>query len=210
LALNSYLNAHLTQLKDNHSLRSQEIFGAPSLPCTKIHESSHQSFHTWTRYVSGEHTAGPLAFSLLVCLLSNGDGDCLPSAQAKYIGQDLSRHLAALCRLYNDWGSFDRDREENNLNSINFPEFAENNDQLGLNLVRDDVLKERLFYIAEYERRCLEASLAELGKVVKREIYDAFKVFCQTADMYGQMYVLKDLTPKIIERKDREREKSGI
>ena len=187
--IRDFLLAHLTQSKDNNSLKAQP---SPEKSGRKTFESMTGSFYSWIRSTSGNHTAGPFAFAFFLCLLGPGDGkDCLLSAGAKYVAEDVSRHLASLCRLYNDYGSVARDREEDNLNSIQFPEFARNGGQT------DDVLKEQLFNIAEYERRCLEHSLVELQKLVSAEVFSAIKVFCSTADMYGQMYVLKDLTPSI-------------
>jgi hypothetical protein len=187
--IRDFLLAHLTQSKDNSSLKAQP---SPGENGRKTFEPTIGSFYSWTRSTSGNHTAGPFAFAFFLCLLGPGDGkDCLLSAEAKYVAEDVSRHLASLCRLYNDYGSVARDREEDNLNSIQFPEFAEDGGKT------DEVLKEQLFIIAEYERRCLEHSLVELQKLVSAEVFSAIKVFCSTADMYGQMYVLKDLTPSI-------------
>jgi hypothetical protein len=187
--IRDFLLAHLTQSKDNSILKAQP---SPEKNGRKTCESMTGSFYSWIRSTSGNHTAGPFAFAFFLCLLGPGDGkDCLLSAEAKYVAEDVSRHLASLCRLYNDYGSIARDREEDNLNSIQFPEFAEDGGKT------DEVLKEQLFIIAEYERRCLEHSLVELQKLVSAEVFSAIKVFCSTADMYGQMYVLKDLTPSI-------------
>jgi hypothetical protein len=36
----------------------------------------------------------------------------------------MTRHLAVMCRQYNDYGSLVRDAEEGNLNSIDFAEFC--------------------------------------------------------------------------------------
>ena len=52
-----------------------------------------------------------------------GGGDCFVGAIQKYLAQVLVRHLAAMCRMYNDYGSIARDRAEQNDNSVNFPEF---------------------------------------------------------------------------------------
>jgi hypothetical protein len=71
----------------------------------------------------------------------------------------------------------------NNLNSVQFPEFYTSL----TNTVSDEHLKKHLFSVAEYERRCLEHSLAELKNVVDVKVFEAVQVFFHTADMYGQM-----------------------
>jgi hypothetical protein len=45
------------------------------------------------------------------------------SARAAYLAEDACRHLAALCRMYNDAGSASRDADEGTLNALDFPEF---------------------------------------------------------------------------------------
>lgn len=39
-----------------------------------------------------------------------------------YLSRSLARHLATMCRQYNDYGSAVRDMDEGNLNSLDFPE----------------------------------------------------------------------------------------
>lgn len=43
-------------------------------------------------------------------------------------------------------------------------------------------------------------ALAELKNVCDGTVYRVVKVLCDVTDMYGQMYVLKDLTPYLGER----------
>jgi hypothetical protein len=187
-AIQDFLTAHLIQEEDSQrhrkKPRSEDDGG------NAIFEMARSSLYTWTHTVSGDHTAGPFAVAAFFCMLGDGS-DRLGSPQAKYIAQDLSRRLAALCRLYNDAGSLARDREEGNLNSANFPEF-------GSGCVNDDAsLKKGLLDIAEYERRNLNLSLAELKPLVDDVVYSCMSIFYLSADMYGQMYIIKDLTPKV-------------
>lgn len=51
--------------------------------------------------------------------------------------------------------------------------------------------------IAEYERRSLESSMAELHPLIDPSIFLTLCCFYQAADTYGQMDVLKDFTPSI-------------
>ena len=231
-AMKAYLTAHLTQAEDNHALASQ----SPRLPSSagdgsnsnsnsnlssnrgggrKIYESATTSLHGWTHSTSGDHTAGPVAVAAFFCMLGGpGGADRLPSARAKYVAEDMSRRLAALCRLYNDYGSVARDRDECNLNSVNFPEFSlpaavttphgarkTREGEQGHDGDADDdddaSVKAELLQLAEYERRCLMASLAELRPLVGEDVFATLSIFYNSADMYGQMYVLKDMTPSV-------------
>ncbi|KAI1273003.1 hypothetical protein F5Y07DRAFT_277545 [Xylaria sp. FL0933] len=177
-----YITAHLIQTEQSKRLAAQP---PPEESNHKTLENIPSSLLTWVRTVSGDHTIGPYAVAALCCMYDPGsDGSCSP--QADYILQDVAHHLAALCRLYNDYGSIVRDRDENNLNSVNFPEFRGHLD--------DTALKKHLASIAEYERSCLHVSMAELRPLVSDGLYAALTVLCETAEMYNQMYVLKDLT----------------
>lgn len=47
----------------------------------------------------------------------------MTSARTAYLAEDVCRHLATLCRLYNDLGSAACDADEGAGNSLKFPEF---------------------------------------------------------------------------------------
>ncbi|ROV87853.1 hypothetical protein VSDG_09528 [Cytospora chrysosperma] len=219
--IHDFLIAHLTQTEESRRLAELPNTKPQSI---KTIQPARCSLFTWTRTTSGDHTAGPLAMSAFLCMLEsltrNGQ-DPLSSPQSRYVAQDVSRHLAALCRLYNDFGSVARDMAENNLNSINFPEFiqvfklhcaspharqpgphAQHIKSSSGEQSTIEQAKRRLLEIAEYEQRCLQAAMVELRDLVDQNVYEALMVFCTTADMYGQMYVLKDLTPAVKRRVD--------
>jgi hypothetical protein len=108
--LRDYLVAHLTQIKDKTLLEAQSNSCAVG---NQSFESTKGSFFVWIRDTSGNHTGGIFAFSLYLCLVGPGNGrDCFDSVEGKYIAQDVCRHLASLCRTYNDYGSIIRDRDE--------------------------------------------------------------------------------------------------
>jgi hypothetical protein len=185
LNLKAFLLAHLAQVSDNSRLRSQSSY-------VPVFHSSHKCFFDWVRTISADHTGGPFAFSFLLCLMSNGK-DSFPSAKAKYIAEDISRHYATLCRMYNDFGSVTRDREERNLNSINFSEF-----HLGqTGDATDETHKEELLRLAHYERKCLDLALEQLKEHVAQKTWRVVKALCDVTDLYGQMYIVKDLTPQL-------------
>ncbi|KAI2626608.1 hypothetical protein GGR54DRAFT_591656 [Hypoxylon sp. NC1633] len=59
--------------------------------------------------------------------------------------------------MYNDYGSVKRDKDEGNLNSINFPEFQSPSEStLSKQEDQEQLAKTELMYLAEYERQKLE------------------------------------------------------
>ncbi|KAK0664546.1 hypothetical protein QBC41DRAFT_283750 [Cercophora samala] len=189
LQLKSYLSAHLTQLEHNHSLSLQPPPTTTTAPHKTLTDPP-SPLYEWLHSTSGSHTAGPLAISLFQCLLS----PLLPSGptppKIQYLFSSLSRHLAALCRVYNDLGSLDRDREEDNVNVVNFPEFE--------GCGTKEEIKSQMMEIAGYERRMLDGALKELeGEVGAGKVMAALGVFVRSADVYGEMYVVRDMTPRV-------------
>lgn len=94
-----------------------------------------------------------------------------------------------MCRQYNDYGSLQRDRDDKNLNSVNFPEFVGEGDR---------VLKDELFAIAEYERKGLGMAMERLRELTLKSregtrLMDAIGLFVDVTDVYGQIYVLRDI-----------------
>ena len=185
--LKVFLLAHVDQIEDNNRFSKQEI----SHNSNTLFETPRGSFFDWVRTTSSDHTSCPYSFALVACLFGSGQ-DFFKTVEAKYIAQDMCRHLATMCRMYNDYGSLMRDRLEKNLNSFNFPEFGS-----GGKAEADERLKERLFGLAQYERKCLEMSLGELQKVSSDETIKILKMFCNVTDTYGQIYVLKDIASRM-------------
>ncbi|KAI1500522.1 terpene synthase family protein [Biscogniauxia marginata] len=181
--LRVFLQAHVTQHVDNTRFRNQTQLDQ--------YQPSDGFFH-WVRTTSADHTSCPYSFAYVSCLLSSSllDGaECFPTVTQKYFANAACRHLASMCRIYNDYGSIRRDSAERNLNSVNFPEFAVR--KVGL-----QDAKKNLFKLAGFERGCLEGSLqrleAEAGQSGKRKLH-IFRMFCDVTDLYGQIYVVKDI-----------------
>ncbi|MCJ1351255.1 MAG: hypothetical protein MMC33_001239 [Icmadophila ericetorum] len=186
--LKDFLLSHMTQVEDNHAIQYKN-------GTVKIKSSApRRSFFDWVRSISANHTGGPFAFSYILCLLGN-QTDALETAEEKFIGEDISRHISTACRMINDWGSVDRDRLEYNLNSVDFYEFSHEGQH-------GDVMKAKieLFQIAKYEQKCLDLALSELEKKSKSHMFNSIKAFCDVTNMYGELYVLKDLTPRVRKR----------
>ena len=53
--------------------------------------------------------------------------------------------------------------------------------------------KRELLEIAEYERRCLDTALAELEQCLDPSLLSKIKLFVHVTDLYGQIYVARDI-----------------
>ncbi|KAI0802134.1 hypothetical protein GGR55DRAFT_459802 [Xylaria sp. FL0064] len=206
-----FFRAHLRQVKDNRLLRRKEM---------KTIESVHGSVFSWLRNTSADHTGGPFGMTYYLCLIEGRSSPLQPiSTEALYVAQMVSQHLAALCRTYNDWGSRARDAAEYNVNSLNFEEIRTESETLngvsgnGAFLNQQGATgsvaghaepEKRLLFIAEFERRCMLNSLRELKEIVNEDVYVAVKLFCDVTDIYGQIYVVKDMTPRLREEASNE------
>lgn len=182
--LQEFLLTHLIQTKDNHQLYAKQ--DDPSK--IDAYALMRGPYFTWVRNTAANHTDDPFAFSFLLCLLERS-ADCFPTCETKFIADDVSRHMSTVYRMYNDFDSIVRDRTERNLNSVDFAEFQKRQQ------ITDQALKDVLSRIAGYERKCLNMTLTKLKNVYDDRVYEAVKILCNVTDMYGQMYVLKDLTP---------------
>ncbi|RAH55100.1 Ent-kaurene synthase [Aspergillus piperis CBS 112811] len=171
--------------------------GEDSGPQATRRTAMSQTYHEWVRTTSADHTSCPYSFEYFRCLVASDTGkDCFTGPLAQYLSQDVCRHLATMCRQYNDYGSMARDREEHNLNSIDF-----------LMVGKEDEEKERhantctdkrllLLEIAQYERECLELALKRLQPEVSKAAWNAWEVFLTVTDLYGQIYVARDINHK--------------
>ncbi|KAI1390886.1 Ent-kaurene synthase [Hypoxylon trugodes] len=197
--LRIYLQTHVTQNEDNALLKQ----GKWTQGVMREH------FLRWVSTTSADHTSATYTYSFVCCLLSTllEDGkDCFPTTQEKYYGYSAGQHLAAMCRMYNDHGSAIRDRDELNVNSIDFPEFELHDPALGNN---DIVTRQAsLFEIAQYERSCIEYAFERLAnhsadkrsteaQARKSRQMDFWRLFYNVTDLWGQMYVLRDIGSRL-------------
>lgn len=167
------------------------------------------TYYSWVRNTSADNTHSPFTFVYFSCLAAPARGEpFFHGTRQHYLSSALSRHLANLCRQYNDFGSVARDRLEGNLNSLNFPEFHEQNDlwmkeRVAGDELRDEkAMKQDLFAIAEYERECLDHVSSKLGAELRNskrgEVkWRALQTFISTVDLYGQIYVARDITNRV-------------
>jgi hypothetical protein len=112
--------------------------------------------------------------------------------------------------MYNDYGSVERDKQEYNLNSIDFPEFSA--ERLGNGygsecpaVVRDGDratalgrAKSQLINVAQFEKSCMELALQSLEALpeVEEAVIRKLRVFINVTDLWGQVYVVKDIASR--------------
>jgi hypothetical protein len=198
MELRTFLAAHIEQSEDNDRFAAQGL--AESARTT--FQTPRSSFYRWVQSTSSDHTSCPYSFHFYQCLLGqdkqSASNDCFQSTEEKYIAEAMCRHLAVMCRMYNDYGSVARDREEMNLNSVNFPDFT-----TGKNSLTDvDGLKKQLFTVAEYERKNMESAMTKLWELAgvdktQRRTLDKVQMFCNVTDLYGQIYVARDIASRM-------------
>ena len=204
--LRTFLLAHVAQIEDNTRLSQQELSTSKAVTFA----SPPTSYFAWVRSTSADHTSCPYAFAFFACLIAPEPGKApFASLRQKYLAEDACRHLATLCRQYNDYGSMARDRAEENLNSVNFPEFgtdtmADRGDESrALDATEDrktadeNERKEQLMWLAQYERECLEVALGKLRGEVSEAVMNAVDLFVRVTDLYGQIYVARDIASRM-------------
>lgn len=224
--LHVYLHAQVAQIEDNTRFASQQTYQPTDTSSTNIlktiipYTSAQTSYFTWVRTTSATHTSCLYSFAYLSCLVGgaaniqravagNPTTDCFRTAKQKYYFQAVCRHLATMCRQYNDCGSVARDQAEENLNSVNFPEFhASTEDSVDGNLVtaaagreKDEKIKAELLEIAEFEREGMMLAKKRLNAELDKEkmwmIKEAAGVFVDVTDLYGQIYVARDIASRV-------------
>ncbi|KAF2228427.1 hypothetical protein EV356DRAFT_562567 [Viridothelium virens] len=154
------------------------------------HAFQQTSFYEWVHTTGADHTSCPYSFTFFCCLIGTPGKACFPTAKQDYLARDLCRHLASLCRMYNDCGSLGRDRVECNLNSLDFDEFRSDHET--------DRQKRDLLWIADYEFEAVRVSLKRLEEEgVDEKTINALRLFVNVTDLYGQMYVARDMTARL-------------
>ncbi|RWA06352.1 hypothetical protein EKO27_g8753 [Xylaria grammica] len=200
--------AHIDHEQDNRRLVAQqqkEMSKRSSEILT--FESARQTYYEWVQETSAKDTQSPSTFLLFCCLAAPTGEPFFVGARQNYLADALSQHLAALCRQYNDYGSARRDQAEGNLNSLNFPEFAQSvdrsqQDPAASPTKNEATMKAHLLSIAEYERGCVSNVSEMLREELQRSRggdwkFKALQVFIETVDLYGQMYVARDMSNRL-------------
>jgi hypothetical protein len=196
LELQTFLLAHVTHMEDCEALALSADMSTGSVTWSK----PRTTFFNWVRTTSADHTSCPYSFVFFLCLIGEGGRRSDMSTPQRYALEDGCRHLAAMCRQYNDLGSVLRDQEEKNLNSVNFPEFAIERTDAGATVEELTLRKKRdLLDVAEYERRCLGHVMKELEPSLDARVMGHLELFIQVTDLYGQIYVVRDIGIRHVE-----------
>lgn len=184
--LHKCLLAHITQLEDSKS-HSQ------SLKKGSEWKVSGGSYHGWTHTTASAHSCSPLSLAFFRCLLPQDIAGRQVSAEEQYLIQDLWMHLGNKARMENDRASVRRDRNEGNLNSLDFPEFKRWTD-------RDDkgAAVGQLTRIIEYEKKCCKLGFEALAALEdgkrKNSQIEALRFYYFLVDIYNDVYVFKDIS----------------
>ncbi|PWY96735.1 Ent-kaurene synthase [Aspergillus sclerotioniger CBS 115572] len=205
--LKTFLLAHLADLETAQRFRSQSTYS--SLRATPFLDPP-TSYFSWVRSTSADHTSCPYSFQFLGCLITyyhhrDKSGSCPGAFQGprqRYLAEGVCRHLATMCRQYNDYGSILRDVEEGTLNSVDFPEFWEDATRPAGQASEDrseHAVKEDLMWLAEYERECCFQGLMKLVNETGLDERTAkiVKTFVDVTDLYGQIYVARDIASRV-------------
>jgi hypothetical protein len=219
--LYSFLLAHTTHIRENRRLKAERSQQKTDDGSTEHHAPSwrRRSYHKWVHSVAAEDTSCPVSYVFFICLISTPGQCCFDNVRSKYLSRSVMGHLAAMCRQYNDYGSAMRDRDEDNLNSMDFVDFREPQPYDGHDAVTGgdvsngavvsgangtspryptQVMKDQLMEIAEFERSCMQLAWHNLAQVTTSEAtMKRVGVFVDVTDLFGQLYIHRDLTNRI-------------
>ncbi|KAF2734802.1 hypothetical protein EJ04DRAFT_534654 [Polyplosphaeria fusca] len=187
--MQTFLLAHITHMEDCIEMAESSDVSNDSATWSK----PRTTFFNWVKTTSADHTSCPYSFVFFLCLIGEKGKDMIATIQQRYALEDACHHLATMCRQYNDFGSVVRDQEERNLNSVNFPEFVTTEDRLMSSKELTERRKSDLLAVAEYERRCLARVIGELDESLDAKTMQKLALFIQVTDLYGQIYVARDI-----------------
>lgn len=219
MELHNFLIAHITQNIDSSKLKALKKVDKTSDGVSSPGFSL-SSYFEWVHSTAADNTSCPFSFRFFACLVSSPGKSLFEGPQARYLSQSLARHLATMCRQYNDYGSAMRDTDEGNLNSLDFPEFrepslghpesaahtqtngqsehGEDRDGNGSVEYATQAMKDQLMGLAEFERGCMELAFAKLDRVIcSPAAMKALRVFVNVTDSFGQIYVRKDIASRV-------------
>ena len=190
--LRYYIRAFLLAQLDSVSSNIRLAKRSSRLNTIATSQSDFQPYFEWVRGPAAVSVGGHHLFALLTGMIGQDGMDCFPDVEQKYLAQGLCLHLSTMSRMYNDYSSLYRDRTENNLNSLDFSEFGRDKT---ISRGPDDFPASgaKLLQLARYEWKCAQAALAQLNSLVEPRASKALKGFCNACDLFGHLYLVKDL-----------------
>lgn len=188
--LKQFLLAHVMQLEDCASLQQK----VPNAGLSFTLDAPSATYYDWVHTTAANHTSCAYSFIFFLCLICpTDDSASVLKGKQRYVLESMCRHLATICRQYNDFGSAFRDWEERNLNSINFPEFRESEKAGQPFDVEAERRKSELLNITQYEKRHLDIAVAELGSLLEGPLVKKIDLFISVTNLYGDIYLVKDI-----------------
>jgi hypothetical protein len=206
-----------------------------ALPRLGTQPGPYSSFFEWLHTLGARDTSCPFLFAYFRCLVrfhleeemgdvkkvderAGNKDDNVEVFEQEYLLESLRGSLAALCRIYNDFGSVKRDRDEGNLNSVDFffaliasssfcasatpatlaPTTNGNkvNGNGATEHKQDDSefeAERALWAVARLERENLDRCLERLEKLMAPGMLKVLRVFVDVTDLFGQIYVAEDI-----------------
>ncbi|KAF1953773.1 hypothetical protein CC80DRAFT_450268 [Byssothecium circinans] len=193
LEIYNFIHAHNEHNRENALLATRKAGKGDSDTTSQPQTSQEQSYIQWVRGTASDDTSCPFSFLFFACLISKPGKHCFADPRAQYFSKSLCRHLATMCRQYNDYGSATRDAEEGNFNSLDFPGFRDMEYGHESSFCGTD----SLMALAEFERAGMELAKERLSSVVPRQCMEQLQVFIDVTDMFGQVYVQKDIASRV-------------
>jgi hypothetical protein len=203
--------------------------------------TNRKSLFGWVRKLGAEDTSCPYSFAFYMALSKwTFQEEWRNDPSREYVLEALCGHLSTLCRMYNDYGSLTRDREEGNLSCADFllkgsdsvvpynktgtdikrargldrhgekeasakPQRINTENRTATNKIDtevslgDELIKEKLMGLADFERQCMELALVRLKNTgLKGKMLEALLLFVDVTDMFGQIYVVKDIGTRTV------------
>ncbi|PSN61567.1 hypothetical protein BS50DRAFT_651821 [Corynespora cassiicola Philippines] len=159
------------------------------------------SFFDWIHTFGARDTSCPFSFAYYLCIVNFADSNSSKSpnkhqsitCEAEYLLRDLCGSLSRLCRIYNDYGSIHRDREEGNLNSIDFFMRGLEDPSSGKLPGLEAQAKCALWSMADYERQHMTRTFELLRNMLGPRLHGDMQVFLNVTDLFGQIYVVQDI-----------------
>ncbi|KAI1670819.1 hypothetical protein Ptr902_08159 [Pyrenophora tritici-repentis] len=241
LKIYNFIHAHNEHNRYNALLATCKAGKGTSDITSQPQTSQEQSYIQWVRGTASDDTSCPFSFLFFACLISKPGKHCFAGPRAQYFSKSLCRHLATMCRQYNDYGSAMRDAKEGNFNSLDFPGFhdMEYDRKNGVGVTdslsnasesasrgegvgdasesqpvttklrrysatnsngsgkRISPAKDSLMAFADFERAGMELAKDRLRSVVPRRCMEQLQVFIDVTDMFGQVYIQKDIASRV-------------
>ncbi|KAL6234060.1 hypothetical protein BDW75DRAFT_241443 [Aspergillus navahoensis] len=143
--------------------------------------NSRQTFYTWLHTCAVHDVKSAVVSKSLICKIGQG-ADVFRTAKEKYLAERLWRQMSIEGRLWNDFGSIERDRLAANLNSVNF-----------LGSEPDDDVRTQLVQLAEFERKYAQLCLDNLTQLLessgRRRISLYLQMYSHCCEIYNETCV---------------------